>query len=346
MSSQRQLMPDHDAAELETALADGSAQWSLYAENVQTGAISSWRADVLVDTMSVIKVPLLVHLLELADAGEVDLTRRVTITAERKRFGTGVLASLTDGVQVTLADAAQLMIMVSDNTATDIVFEAVGGPSQLNEALVRRGLTQTAACGTAFDWFRHLATSMDPACASYSPGELFTKGYPLSDPEELRTARRRYHLGGGASFGVTTAAEFGRLMRLLERGEYTQTRVRERALSMLAQQAFRSRIPRYLPAHVTVHHKTGDFSPFIANDVGLIRTPNAPTLVLCMFSSGNTRPWGYAEEILAKAALACWTRTIDQADSTDGTPSTHRTRRTDNADIAVGAPEQPQPGRD
>ncbi len=339
MSGQRQLMPDCDSAELETALTDDTAQWSLHAENVQTGAIISWRENLVVDTMSVIKVPLLVHLLELADAGDIDLARKVTVTAERKRLGTGVLASLTDGLTVTLADAAQLMITFSDNTATDIVFEAVGGVSQLNEAISRRGLTQTAACGTAFDWFRHLATFMDPACASYSPGELFTKGYPLSDPEELRTARSRYHFGGGASFGVTTASEFGSLMSMLERGEYTQPRVRERALAILAQQAFRSRIPRYLPAHVTVHHKTGDFSPFIANDVGIIRTPNVPTLVLCMFSSGNTRPWGYAEEVLARTALACWTRTVDQADSTDRPPSP------DDAHTAVGTPVLPKPRR-
>jgi len=342
MSSRRQVLLDQDAAELETAFTDGSAQWSFYAENIQTGAVSSWRADVTVDTMSVIKVPLLVHLLELADAGEVDLARKVPVTVERKRFGTGVLASLSDGLQVSLADAAQLMITVSDNTATDIVFEAVGGPSQLNDALARRGLTRTATCGTAFDWFRHLATSMDAACASYSPGELFIKGYPQSDPDELRTARHRYHFGGGAPFGVTTAAEFGRIMSMLERGEYTQPAVRERALAILAQQAFRSRIPRYLPAHVTVHHKTGDFCPYIANDVAIIRTPNAPTLVLCMFSSQNTSAWGYAEEALAATALACWTRTVNQFESTNNARTRHRT---DHPDSQASAPAGPQLGR-
>lgn len=342
MSSMRQMLLDQDTPELETAFTDGNVQWSFYSENIETGAVSSRRADVTVDTMSVIKVPLLVHLLELADAGEVDLSRKVPVTVERKRFGTGVLASLSDDLQVTLADAAQLMITVSDNTATDIVFEAVGGPGPLNEALARRGLTRTAACGTAFDWFRHLATSMDASCASYSPDELFVKGYPLSDPEELRAARNRYHFGGGAPFGVTTAAEFGRLMSMLERGEYTRPTVREQALAILAQQAFRSRIPRYLPAHVTVHHKTGDFCPFIANDVAIIRTPNAPTLVLCMFSSRNTSAWGYSEEALAETARACWTLTVNESESANNARSRPGT---DHPDSAAKAPAEPQLGR-
>jgi len=224
---------------------------------------------------------------------------------DRKRLGTGVLSTLDDGLQVTVRDAAVLMTTVSDNTATDIVFDAVGGPHQVNAALASRGLPGIEALGTAFDWFKALATSMDPACASYSPAELFVKGYPITDPREARAARARYHFAGGTRFGSATADQFGRLLRLLNDRQYCHPSVCDEAMRILALQAASSRIPRYLPPSITVLHKAGDFAPFIANDVGILRTAGGASMILCMFSAGHTRSWGYAEEVISRVALGC-----------------------------------------
>lgn len=306
MTGPQDILTDAGLETLLTSLGRGNAQWALHVHNFESGASGSVQGDVLVDTMSVIKVPLLLHLLELAYRGEVNLSQRLRLTRDRKRFGTGVLATLDDGLELTLRDAAELMITVSDNTATDIVFDAVGGPQALNAALAARGFCRTKACGTTFEWLRHLATSMDSSCATYSPEELFVKGYPLSNSAELRAARARYHFGGGPSFGLTTAAEFGTLLAALEAREYSAPKVCEQALHILGRQNFRSRIPRYLPPEVTVVNKTGDFSPFIANDSGVARAPGAPTMVFCIFSSRHTQAWGYAEEVIARSAEACW----------------------------------------
>ena len=53
--------------------------------------------------MSVIKIPLLVELFRQADAGTVDLEKRFILQTEHKRFGTGVLRTLEDGLSLTCA---------------------------------------------------------------------------------------------------------------------------------------------------------------------------------------------------------------------------------------------------
>ena len=281
-------------------------QWSVYIKDLSSGAEAGLSANVQVDTMSVIKIPLLLCLLQLSEAGGVDLDQRVVISAERKRFGTGVLSTLDMGAEISLRDAATLMITVSDNAATDIVFEAVGGYAAVNDAMTAAGLTQIRAIGTTFDWFRSLATSMNSACAEYTPGELFEKGYPVPDHDEFLAARARYHFEGGVPLGVGTARQFGILLESLARGEYVNRGLCDEALRILAMQTNHSRIPRYLPPSSTIHHKTGDFTPFIANDAGIVRRSDGRMLVLCMFSRGNTASWGFLEEVVSRVALEAY----------------------------------------
>jgi beta-lactamase class A len=52
---------------------------------------------------------------------------------------------MEEGLDLSLHDAAMLMIILSDNTATDICYDAIGGPSKVNEAMQRLGLTSIHA---------------------------------------------------------------------------------------------------------------------------------------------------------------------------------------------------------
>jgi beta-lactamase class A len=282
------------------------AQWGVYVKDLATGETAGLRAAVAMDTMSVIKLPLLLHLLTLAATREVNLDRRIRVSTDRKRLGTGVLSTLDDDTEISLRDAGVLMTTVSDNTATDIVFEAVGGPDAVNEAMVAVGLGSIKALGSTFDWFRSLASSMDPAYAGYGPEELFVKGYPVSDLAELLAARARYHLGGGRPFGLATAEQLGRLLEMVSDGEYVSRAVCDDALRVLRLQVATSRIPRYLPQSATVFHKAGDFAPFIANDVAIIRRSDGSGLVLCMLSAGHTGVWGHLEEVCSRVAEKCF----------------------------------------
>jgi beta-lactamase class A len=79
---------------------------------------------------SAIKIPLLIELFRQADAGHLSLTERVPIRASDQVGGTGVAQWFGDA-ESTLSwhDLAVLMIVLSDNTATNLVINKVGMPA-------------------------------------------------------------------------------------------------------------------------------------------------------------------------------------------------------------------------
>lgn len=303
-------MDDSDLCEIVQEAGGSLDQWGIYVEHVGSGMSIQLQSERSMDTMSAIKLPLLLHLLALSTSGDINLHKRIRMTSDRKRFGTGVLSSLDTDVEISLGDAAVLMITVSDNAATDIVFDAVGGPSALNDAMASAGLAGIEACGTTFDWFRALASSMDPLYAEFGPEELFLKGYPYVRQTDLHAARSRFHFEKGQAFGLATAADLGKLLGMLVNGEYFDKAVCEQALRILGLQTTGSRIPRYLPPGAFALHKTGDFTPFIANDVGVICAPDGDRqLIVCMLSAGNKGSWGELEEVCSRVSEKCYLAT-------------------------------------
>jgi beta-lactamase class A len=285
------------------------AEWGVYVKFLNTGEEIALNAEAVMDTMSVIKIPLLLELLRQAEDGLVDLDSRVVLESEHKRFGTGVLALLDDGLTLSLRDAATLMIVQSDNTATDLCFEAVGGPCAPNRLMRELGLDSIEALGTAFDWFSALASSMDSRLGELSPRALFAAGYPKKMPEELAAARAEYHFGGGRPFGSATAEQLGGLLELLWEGSAPTPAVSEETLRIMRLQQHRARIPKYLLG-ASCAHKTGDFDPFIASDVGIIGLDESLPVVVVFLNAGHRGVWGNLEDGVARMAEKVWERAI------------------------------------
>jgi Beta-lactamase enzyme family len=105
------------------------------------------------DTMSVIEIPLMLEAFRQIEAGKFQLTDRAVLHAEDKLPGTGVIRSLDDGAQLTVKDLLTLMIIVSDNTATDIMFRKIGGIEPVNDVMKTHGVKQTRATAPARSWF-------------------------------------------------------------------------------------------------------------------------------------------------------------------------------------------------
>lgn len=86
----------------------------------------SLNGDEIFPTASTIKIHVLLQLLARAERGEVDLDERIAIDLTNTVQGSGVLWHLRGPVTLTLRDIATLMIIVSDNTATNICIERAG----------------------------------------------------------------------------------------------------------------------------------------------------------------------------------------------------------------------------
>ena len=114
----------------------------VYAAHYATGREIAVNPDTRFPTASTVKLPILFALYRKVATGALNLADRVTLGARHRTAGSGVLQDLDFGLQPTLHDLATLMITVSDNQATDMLYETVGG--DYIQAVVREvGMTNT-----------------------------------------------------------------------------------------------------------------------------------------------------------------------------------------------------------
>jgi beta-lactamase class A len=103
-------------------------------------------------TASTIKLSILYELLKQAEEGRLELNKPAPLERQQVVGGSGVLQHLS-GPMLSLADHAALMIIVSDNTATNVVIDAVGMQNVtarmkglgLADILLRRKMMDSAA---------------------------------------------------------------------------------------------------------------------------------------------------------------------------------------------------------
>ena len=93
--------------------------------NLDTGERLSLRGDETFPTASLIKVPILVTLYDLAEQKQLSLDDPLTVIKIDQVPGSGVLQFMHPGMMLSLHDAATLMIVLSDNTATNLVLDKI-----------------------------------------------------------------------------------------------------------------------------------------------------------------------------------------------------------------------------
>jgi beta-lactamase class A len=128
---------------IQAAIKDFPGNVSLYARNLDTGVSYELRADEAVPTASTIKVPIMVELFAEAEEGKLDWTQKLELTDQDKVSGSGVLTELSAGDALPIRDLMHLMIVVSDNTATNLILNRIGG-NAVNARMAQLGLKQTA----------------------------------------------------------------------------------------------------------------------------------------------------------------------------------------------------------
>ena len=115
---------------------------AIYAHNLKTGQTASLLPDEPVQTASVIKMAILLDAAEQIRAGKASFDERLTLTKTNQVQGSGVLGVLTPPISLTLGDTLTLMVVLSDNTATNMAIDRLG-LANINENLRVAGLNQT-----------------------------------------------------------------------------------------------------------------------------------------------------------------------------------------------------------
>jgi beta-lactamase class A len=126
---------------LDAIVAQAGGEVALAAMNLATGEEVARNAERSMPTASVFKLPLLVEVFRQVATGALDLDDRVTLRAEDVVVGSGILRDFGPGLQPTLRDLAMMMVIVSDNSATNLLLDRVGGPRQVNATMRDLGLS-------------------------------------------------------------------------------------------------------------------------------------------------------------------------------------------------------------
>ena len=142
-----QLTLNAIAAEVETI--PGHA--GFYYKNLVTGLEYGIRAEETYLAASVIKFPLLLHVLHRAERGELSLSDRVIVENWEKVPSCGGLNQFTDAVEVDIRTLCRLMIVLSDNTATNKLLRLCGF-EETNAAFREMGLEKTVIQRLLFDY--------------------------------------------------------------------------------------------------------------------------------------------------------------------------------------------------
>ncbi len=129
-----------DRVQDELATFPGVAGFCL--QDLATRDTMGWHDQEGFPVASTIKIPVLVTLLARAEKGEIDLQERIDLTPDMMTPGSGVLTYLEGPLALSVLDIAQLMILVSDNTATNLCIDWAGMEAT-NELMTALGLSST-----------------------------------------------------------------------------------------------------------------------------------------------------------------------------------------------------------
>jgi beta-lactamase class A len=256
---------------------------SVYAKDLKTGREVAIRADVPMNTASVIKLPVMIRAYRDAEAGKLDLGARHAVKAEEQRRGSGLVQTFAPGLNPTLRDLVAQMIITSDNTATDILIATVG-LDRVNGMLDSLGYRATRLRMTTGDLFKWIWVLTDSAHVKMTPREVFERGFP----GDTGMAARIFRIAQDSAFwlGSMTARETGRILEDLEGGRLANAAGTADMRGILLQQFYSSRLPQRLQFSAPIGHKTGDIPPVLGNDVGIIYAPNGP-IVIAVFTNEN-----------------------------------------------------------
>ena len=119
-----------------------SGKYTYALTDISSGEHAGYDEDELMPTASLIKVPILIALYQAVEDGRISLDDRITFGDEHRFPGSGVLQRMSSGVEMSVRDAAVLMIIISDNVATNMVADLVGHDF-INEQQRRMGLEKT-----------------------------------------------------------------------------------------------------------------------------------------------------------------------------------------------------------
>jgi beta-lactamase class A len=224
--------------------------------DLTSGETFAHDADVPMPTASLIKFPVMVEAYRQAAEKRVDLNKTVTLKKGDKVPGSGILTNhFSEGASFPLLDAVHLMIVYSDNTATNLVLDEIGLKATA-ETMEKLGYPNTKIHAKVF----RRDTSVFP--------------------------ERSKQFG----LGSTTAAEMVRLCEALWKKDLVSPEASEAMLKHMRACDDKDKFPRFLPTGTKVAFKTGSLDE-AKTAAGIIECGKGPVAVCVLTNDNEDRRW-------------------------------------------------------
>ena len=236
---------------LEPLLRSHQGKVSVAVEHLESGESFRSDADRSMPTASLIKFPVMIEAYRQAKEDGLKLDQMITLKEDDKVPGSGILTyHFSPGANFPLRDAIQLMIAYSDNTATNLVLDAVGIPATA-ATMEKMGLPETKIHSKVY--------------------RRDTSAFPERSAE--------------FGLGSTTADDMITLLKKLHAKELVSEEASEAMYEHLLNCQDEKLFKRFVPPGTKVAHKTGAVNES-RTSAGIIETPGGP-VALCVLTSEN-----------------------------------------------------------
>lgn len=264
-------------------MAASGAEMGVSLIHLESSAELHFNADDSYPMASVLKIPVLCAAFHQMAGGAFTLEDRWPLTYPDKNIGSGILTYLQDGLNPTVRDLLTLMIIISDNTATDMAMRRLG-VDKID------GLMKALGVGDI-----HLAFDIRGIFDDMFGHEMADPKRYTGDITKQRTAPPAKRDGVAYKPGnvnnAATPRAMTRLCAMIYRGEVVSREACDEMLYILLQQTLNQRLPRYLPYGVPFAHKTGTLSG-IRNDAGILYANEQNHIALTVFSRWDAEAVG------------------------------------------------------
>jgi beta-lactamase class A len=235
--------PDLDR-QVRAAIAGFPGKVTLYAKNIDTGERYGIGEDQPVRTASTIKLAILAAVFHEISEGRAQLDERIGLRDADKVSGSGVLAEFSDGDRLTISDLVRLMVVVSDNTATNLLLDRFTGDA-VNAYMDALGFPKTR-----------------------SLRKILGDGGKLKPEPSGLSAAGRVPANQRFGIGVSTPREMAGLIEKIARGEVAGADASRQMIEILKRQQYKD-IGRRIGEETPVASKSGALD-HLRSDVAVV----------------------------------------------------------------------------
>jgi beta-lactamase class A len=272
------------------------------ATHVETGLGVSVRGAESFPMASAFKLPVAVQILSLVDEGKLSLDRMVPLLPADLHPGSGKLTELFfhPGVSLSIANLMELMLVISDNTAADVVLREAGGPAAVTARMKTLGFN-----GIRVDRSTALLISAWQGATNLPPESEWNRNIwdpiynavPQRDHMQARRTETRSPLDSATPDDITRL-----LVRLWKRDLLTPQSSTFLIGILNRCETGKGRIKGMLPEGTAVAHKTGSLGG-VVNDVGIVTLPgDAGHLALSVFTKASNKQEEASEKAVAEVS--------------------------------------------